>query len=145
MTKDEIAMELYRMNEQFVNRKWLLRGLFSSVDYKRDMYIWFTKVSAKMAVEALKQRVNPFNVEHYQSLVNQIGMTPKRCICRRSSQYPLCDGTHTGQSWCGQTPSEQITRLVIASPALSSLAEWWAVVVNGKTITETTECHTRNH
>ena len=69
MTKDEIAMELYRMNEQFVNRKWLLRGLFSKVDYKRDMYIWFTKVSAKMAVEAIKQRINPFNVEHYQSLV----------------------------------------------------------------------------
>jgi len=69
MTKDEIGMELYRMNEEFVNRKWLLRGLFSKVDYKRDMYIWFTKVSAKMAVEALKQRVNPFNVEHYQSLV----------------------------------------------------------------------------
>ena len=102
MTKDEIAMELYRMNEQFVNRKWLLRGLFSSVDYKRDMYIWFTKVSAKMAVEALKQRINPFNVEHYQSLLNPIGMTPKRCICKRSSQYPLCDGSHTEQSWCGQ-------------------------------------------
>ena len=69
MTKDEIAMELYRMNKKFVNRKWLLRGLFSRVDYKRDMYIWFTKVSAKMAVEAIKQRINPLNVEHYQSLV----------------------------------------------------------------------------
>ncbi len=69
MTKDEISWELYKMNKQFVNRKWLLRGLFSKVDYKRDMYIWFTKVSAKMAVEAIKNRINPFNVEHYQSLV----------------------------------------------------------------------------
>jgi len=69
MTKDEISMELYRMNKKFVNRRWLMRGLFSRVDYKRDMYIWFTKVSAKMAVEALKQRINPLDVSHYQSLV----------------------------------------------------------------------------
>jgi hypothetical protein len=66
-------------------------------------------------------------------------MTPKRCICKRSGRYPLCDGSHIDQSWCGQTPAEQITRLVIASPALSSLAEWWAAVIDGKTITETTE------
>ena len=70
--------------------------------------------------------------------LNQTGMTPKRCICKRSSRYPLCDGSHTDQSWCGQTAPEQITRLVIASPALNSLAEWWAVVINGKTITELT-------
>ena len=65
-------------------------------------------------------------------------MTPKRCICKRSSRYPLCDGSHTDQSWCGQPAPEQITRLVIASPALNSLAEWWAAVINGKTITELT-------
>lgn len=69
MTKDEISWELYQMNKQFVNRKWLFRGLLSKVDYKRDMYIWFTKVSAKMAVEAVKNRINPLKVEHYQSLV----------------------------------------------------------------------------
>ena len=69
MTKDEIAMELYRMNKQFVNTKWMLRGLFSKVDYKRDMYIWFVKVSAKMAFQALKERINPLDVSHYQSLV----------------------------------------------------------------------------
>ena len=28
---------------------------------------------------------------------------------------------------------------IISSPALSSLAEWWAAVVNGKTITEATD------
>lgn len=66
-------------------------------------------------------------------------MTPKRCICKRSTRYPLCDGTHTNQSWCGEKNIGQITCLVIASPALSSLAEWWATVVNGKTITETTD------
>ncbi|MFN7145127.1 MAG: B12-binding domain-containing radical SAM protein, partial [Myxococcota bacterium] len=69
MTRDEIAESLYRMNKEFVNNKWLMRGLLSRVPYKRDMYIWFTKVSAAMAVDAIKQRVNPLNVEHYQQLV----------------------------------------------------------------------------
>jgi anaerobic magnesium-protoporphyrin IX monomethyl ester cyclase len=69
MTKDEISMELYRMNKKVVNTRWILKGLTSKVDYKRDMYIWFAKVSAKMALEAVKQRVNPLDVGHYQSLV----------------------------------------------------------------------------
>ncbi len=69
MTRDAIAEEMYRMNREFVNNKWLLRGLMSRVPYKRDMYLWFTKVSATMAVEAIKQRINPLDVEHYQQLV----------------------------------------------------------------------------
>ena len=69
MTTHEISAELYRMNKVFVNRKWLMRGLFSRVDYKRDMYIWFAKVSAKMAFEAIKKKVSPLDVSHYQALV----------------------------------------------------------------------------
>ncbi|MEL6344433.1 MAG: radical SAM protein [Myxococcota bacterium] len=69
MTKDEIAWALFEMNKKFVNTKWLLRGLTSKVDYKRDMYMWFAKVSAKQAVEAIRNRISPFNVKHYQSLV----------------------------------------------------------------------------
>ncbi len=69
MTKDEIAESLYKMNKEFVNNKWLLRGLMSKVPYKRDMYLWFTKVSASMAIDAIKQRLNPLDVEHYQQLV----------------------------------------------------------------------------
>ncbi len=69
MTKDEIAWELYKLNKELVNKRWLMRGLSSRVPYKRDMYIWFTKVSAAMAVDALKQKLNPLNVEHYQQLV----------------------------------------------------------------------------
>jgi len=69
LNKNEIADELYRMNKQFVNSKWLFRGLFSRQDYKRDMYIWFTKVSMKQFFEAVKQRINPLDVAHYQALV----------------------------------------------------------------------------
>ena len=70
--------------------------------------------------------------------LNQIGMTPKRCICKRSSLHPLCDGSHADQPWCAPKPLEHITRLVIASPSLSSLAEWWAAKINGQTITNLT-------
>ena len=69
MTKDEIAQALYDMNKEVVNTPWILRGLFSKVPYKRDMYIWFAKVSAAMALDAVKKKVNPFDVEHYQQLV----------------------------------------------------------------------------
>jgi anaerobic magnesium-protoporphyrin IX monomethyl ester cyclase len=69
MTRTEIAESLYRMNKEFVNNKWLMRGLLSRVPYKRDMYIWFTKVSAAMAIDAIKQRLNPLDVENYQQLV----------------------------------------------------------------------------
>lgn len=69
MSRHEIAEALYQMNKEFVNNKWLMRGLLSRVPYKRDMYMWFTKVSAAMAVDAIKQRINPLNVEHYQQLV----------------------------------------------------------------------------
>lgn len=69
MTRDEIAWALYKMNERFVNPRWMARGLLSRVPYKRDMYIWFTKVSLRMALEALKDRINPFSVSSYQRLV----------------------------------------------------------------------------
>jgi anaerobic magnesium-protoporphyrin IX monomethyl ester cyclase len=69
MSRHEIADALYDMNKQFVNPKWMLRGLFNRTPYKRDMYIWFTKVSAMMAWGAMKQKINPFDVSHYQQLV----------------------------------------------------------------------------
>jgi anaerobic magnesium-protoporphyrin IX monomethyl ester cyclase len=69
MNRTEIAEALYRMNGEFVNNKWLLKGLTSRVPYKRDMYMWFLKVSASMAVDNVKQRLNPLAAENYQQLV----------------------------------------------------------------------------
>lgn len=69
MSRDEIAVAIHDMNKQFVNTRWLLKGLFHKVPYKRDMYRWFAKVSAKQAWEAVKRRVNPLDVGHYQQLV----------------------------------------------------------------------------
>jgi radical SAM superfamily enzyme YgiQ (UPF0313 family) len=67
--RDEIASEIHRMNQQFVGPAWLLKGLASKVPYKRDMYIWFAKVSAKMALEAVRNRISPLAVSSYQQLV----------------------------------------------------------------------------
>ncbi|MEE2752315.1 MAG: radical SAM protein, partial [Myxococcota bacterium] len=69
LNKDEIADALYKMNKKVVNTRWLLKGLSSPVDYKRDMYIWFAKVSATMAWEAVKRKVNPLDVGFHQQLV----------------------------------------------------------------------------
>ena len=69
MTRHEIADALYQMNKEFVNPRWILRGLTSRVDYKRDMYMWFAKVSASVAIDAIKHRLNPLKVEQYQQLV----------------------------------------------------------------------------
>ena len=69
LTRDQIADQLYRMNKELVNTSWLLKGLTSRVPYKRDMYMWFTKVSALMAIDAVKRKINPLDVEHYQQLV----------------------------------------------------------------------------
>jgi anaerobic magnesium-protoporphyrin IX monomethyl ester cyclase len=72
LTRHEIAEALYDMNKQFVNTRWMLKGMTSRVDYKRDMYLWFAKVSATMAFGAIKKRVNPFDVNHYQQLVKPL-------------------------------------------------------------------------
>jgi len=69
MSRHEIANALHDMNKQFVNTRWMLRGLFNKTPYKRDMYIWFTKVSMKMAFDAIKERISPLDVSHYQQLV----------------------------------------------------------------------------
>ena len=69
MTRHEIEATMYEMNKVFVNPRWLARGLLERVPYKRDMYIWFALVSARMALAALKQRLNPFSVENYQQLI----------------------------------------------------------------------------
>ena len=61
-------------------------------------------------------------------------MTPKRCICRKSSRFPICDGSHTTQSWCKPNKHSDVSTVstvVICSPSLTPLGEWWANHVQG--------------
>jgi len=69
MSRDEIAEAMHQLNQSFVNPRWLLKGLASREPYKRDMYIWFAMVSARMAWDVARQRLNPFRPEHYQRLL----------------------------------------------------------------------------
>ncbi len=69
LTRQEIAEAMADMDRVFVNPRWLLKGFFSRTPYRRDMYRWFAIVSARMALDNLKQRLNPLDPEHYQALV----------------------------------------------------------------------------
>ena len=72
-------------------------------------------------------------INHWSSL---IGMIPKRCICKHSAQYPLCDGSHTDKPWCSPSTSAPTDRLIIASASLSNLAEWWAHKVDAHVLSD---------
>jgi anaerobic magnesium-protoporphyrin IX monomethyl ester cyclase len=53
MSRREIETELIAMEKAYVTLPWLLRGLSSRSQYKRRMYQWFVKVSARMSLDLL--------------------------------------------------------------------------------------------
>jgi anaerobic magnesium-protoporphyrin IX monomethyl ester cyclase len=70
MTKDEISRALYDINRKFVNPEWLLKGILSPHEYKRNMYRWWLKVAMKVSIDAVKLKINPLaNPETYTNLV----------------------------------------------------------------------------
>ena len=113
------------MNKQ--ESQMALRGLFSKVDYKRDMYIWFTKVSAKMAVEAVKNAsihlmwniINPWS--------NQTGMTSGVVFVANLDTHSVMEPIQNNLGVVG--PSSDISKVVLCSPSLTPLSEWWATQV----------------
>ena len=69
LTRDEIAWQIYEMNKSLVTPKWLLKGLTDKTPYRRSMYAWWFKVAANMAVDLMKQKVNPLKSRDYMNLV----------------------------------------------------------------------------
>ena len=70
MTKDEISRALYDINRKFVNPEWLIKGILSPHEYKRNMYRWWLKVAMKVSMDAVRQRINPLaNPDTYTNLV----------------------------------------------------------------------------
>lgn len=53
-------------------------------------------------------------------------MTAKRCICKRSASYPLCDGSHLNATWCNPAVAQSPNSIVLYSETLSSFGEWFA-------------------
>ena len=72
LSRDEISWQIYEMNKQLVTPKWLMRGLTDKTQYRRDMYRWWAKVAANMALDMVKQRVNPFKSRDYMNLVKPV-------------------------------------------------------------------------
>lgn len=51
----------------------------------------------------------------------------KRCICGRSSSFPVCDGSHSAQGWaCSSEQTTSAGALVLASGHYLSFADKWA-------------------
>lgn len=57
-------------------------------------------------------------------------MILKRCICKRSASYPLCDGSHQSATWCQSGSTSNVECIVIYSQTLGSFAEWFAITHN---------------
>ncbi len=55
LSRDEIEDNIFRMNREFVNAKWLIKGLLSSGAYKRNMYLWWLVISMRMFSDAAKE------------------------------------------------------------------------------------------
>ncbi len=67
LTRDEVAWEVYLLFRKSVTLAWLFRGLFSRSGYKRRMYIWWLKVTWKLFIGMIKERV--FNMRSGIDLV----------------------------------------------------------------------------
>ncbi len=69
MSRDEIDLAMIEMAREFVRPAWLVKGLLSRTAYRRNMYSWFTLVSARVFIDSLRQRLNPFRHDNYTRLV----------------------------------------------------------------------------
>jgi anaerobic magnesium-protoporphyrin IX monomethyl ester cyclase len=59
MSRREIEEALIDIEKRYVSLPWLARGLLSRSRYKRDMYRWFVKVSARMSLDLAKEMLFP--------------------------------------------------------------------------------------
>jgi len=69
MTREEIDMAVIQMAREYVSVPWVLRGLLSRHSYRRNMYAWFSMVTARVFADSLRQRLNPFRRQAYTQLV----------------------------------------------------------------------------
>ena len=68
MSREEIGEEVVRMQKKFLRLSWLLRGLVTRHAYRRNMFVWWMMVTARVWWAVLKRRMNPFRARHYTDL-----------------------------------------------------------------------------
>lgn len=69
MQREEIDRAMIAMQHDYVTLPWVLRGLLSRHAYRRNMYRWFTLVTARVFLDSVRQRVNPFRHDAYTQMV----------------------------------------------------------------------------
>ena len=62
----------------------------------------------------------------------EMSSTRSRCVCGRSQQLPLCDGSHQSASWSCGSLQQHAQLLIAASPSLANFAERLAERLNAQ-------------
>jgi len=65
MSREDIDRALAELNRRAVGPRWLLKGLLSRSEYRRNMYIWWLLVTGRLFLDSVRQRLNPFSAERY--------------------------------------------------------------------------------
>lgn len=69
LSRYQIDELIYILNKEYARISWLLKGLFSRHAYRRNIYIWWVLVAAKMFWDSLLNLVNPFRFKDYTQLI----------------------------------------------------------------------------
>lgn len=69
LSREEIQYLIYVANKQFASPFWIIKGLFSPFEYKRNLYIWWFLVMLKIFFDLAKKFVNPFGSSEYTVLI----------------------------------------------------------------------------
>ena len=69
MKREEIDLAIIELSRRYVGVKWFLKGILSSSAYRRNMYLWWAMVSARIFASTTLQFVNPFRHDNYTRLV----------------------------------------------------------------------------
>jgi len=69
MSRDQVEEAIIRLNQELVNLPWFARGLLSTSSYRRDMYVWWAQVTARVFAHSVLARTNPLRYERYAGLV----------------------------------------------------------------------------
>jgi len=69
MSREEIEAEIVELNKGYVSLKWFLRGICSRSKYRRNMYVWWALVMAKIVAASLVRFENPLTGTRYTGLI----------------------------------------------------------------------------
>jgi radical SAM superfamily enzyme YgiQ (UPF0313 family) len=68
LSRTEIAYEIYRMTRKLITPLWLIKGLLSPYQHKRNMYVWWLMVTLRIIFGDIRRTIGFLNPKHYQTL-----------------------------------------------------------------------------